>query len=533
MAIWGRLMNAISAGVRAYNEKALVPDSSFGWDDYAARLFRYFHYQTYSDNTVYSSLIPYAPTHRVNSKLYQHTRAIYNPVARQNQLIVSNVYQGGVDLETMTDGALPIKTDNDAVIDALRQLMKWSKLGQNLSLYVRWAALYGDCAIKVVDDRAGEKVRLELLHPGKIREAEFDEVGNVKSAIIEYERVDDPNVDSMRPARFGSSEDMRRMPYTYTEKITRDKFQTFKDGELFPFYADVGGNPVAEWDNEYGFVPLVIAHYANAGMKWGLNSFNSSLRKIDEINDAASLINDQVRKSVDLIWYVGGARSSGQLTLPDAERDEVPIIYGPDGSQPYPMVGNLPIADALSNLQNMLKELERDMPELALQSIRENGNLTAPGVRTGYSDAIGNIQNARKNLDPALASAMQMAISIGGFNRYDGFQSFTLESYERGDIDFDIRERPVIGDSLSKQERITALQSVGNASPAIQRLMLKELDYADKEIDDVIADNEAESRRKEQIDFGANDGNAVTDTMKRLGLDQSLAENEEPLAEAA
>ena len=149
MALWGRLMDAIQAGVRAYNEKALVPDESFGWDDYAARLFRYFHYQTYADNTVYSRLISYATTHRERSKLYQHTRAIYNPVARQNRLIVSNVYQGGIDLETMTDGALPIKTDNEAVTNALRQLMKWSKLGQSLSLYVRWAALYGDCAIKV------------------------------------------------------------------------------------------------------------------------------------------------------------------------------------------------------------------------------------------------------------------------------------------------------------------------------------------------------------------------------------------------
>ena len=531
-------MDAINAGIRTYNEKALVPDETFGWDEYAARLFRYFHYGSYHDNTVYSRLINYASTHRERSKLYQHTRAIYNPVARQNRLIVSNVYQGAIDLETMTDGAVPIKTDNDAGTEALRQVIKWSKLGQNLSLYVRWAALLGDVAIKVVDDRDREKVRLELLHPGKIRECEFDEVGNVKSVIIEYERVDDPEVAIMQPGRLHV--DRERRPYTYTEKITRDKFQTFKDGEPFAFYADAGGNLVPEWDNEYGFVPMVVAHYDNVGMKWGANAFYNSLRKIDEINDAASLINDQVRKSVNLMWYFAGVRQSSELsTATEADgtskKDKTPAIYGPEGSQPYPMIGNLPIADALANLQNMLGELERDMPELALQRIRENGNLTAPGVRTGYSDAIGNIQNARKNLDPALVSALQMAVSIGGFNRYDGFNGVTLDSYERGDLDFDIRERPVIGDSLSKQERITALQSVGNATPAIQRLMLKELDYADKEIDDVIADNTEEARRKEQIDFGANDGNAVTDTMKRLGLNQSLTdgEAEEPLAEAA
>ena len=272
MALWGRIMDAINAGIRTYNEKALVPDETFGWDEYAARLFRYFHYGSYHDNTVYSRLINYASTHRERSKLYQHTRAIYNPVARQNRLIVSNVYQGAIDLETMTDGALPIKTDNDAVTEALRQVIKWSKLGQNLSLYVRWAALLGDVAIKVVDDRDREKVRLELLHPGKIRECEFDEVGNVKSVIIEYERVDDPEVAIMQPGRLHV--DRERRPYTYTEKITRDKFQTFKDGEPFAFYADAGGNLVPEWDNEYGFVPMVVAHYDNVGMKWGANAFS-------------------------------------------------------------------------------------------------------------------------------------------------------------------------------------------------------------------------------------------------------------------
>lgn len=528
-------MSAINAGIQTYNERAFVPIEEYGWDTYEGRLHRYFHFQSYLDNTVYSRLIPYANTHRERSKLYQHTRAIYNPVKRQNNLIVSNVYQGAIDLETMTDGALPIKTDNDAVLDALRQVIKWSRLGQSLSQYVRWASLYGDCAIKVVDDKAAQKVRLELLHPGKIRECEFDEVGNVKSAIIEYERVDDANVETMRPMRFGSAEQGQRTPYTYTEKITRDKFETFKNGEPFAFYTDANGNGLTEWDNEYGFVPLVVAHYDTAGTKWGVNSFYSSLRKIDEINDAASLINDQVRKSVNLMWYFAGVRQSSELsaTTGAEAKDKIPAIYAPEGSQPYPMIGNLPINDALANLQNMLNELERDMPELALQRIREGSALTAPGVRTGYSDAIGNIQNARKNLDPALVSALQMATSIGGYNRYEGFQSFTLDSYQRGDIDFDIRERPVIGDSLSKQERITALQGVADKPPTIQRLILKELDYADSDIDEVVAETEAKAREQQALDFGANDGDAVTDTMRRLGLNQQLTEEQQALAEAA
>lgn len=532
MAMWSRLMNAITTGIRAYNENALVPDEYYGWDEYAARLFRYWHYQTYLDNTVYSQLTGYAALYRDRNKLYQSIRPVYNPVARQNNLIVSNVYQGAIDTQTITDGALPVKTDNPAVLDALRQVIRWSKLGEALSLYVKYAALYGDCGIKVIDDRASRKVRVELVHPSKIRDVERDAVGNVKSAIIEYARTDDANLDAVSPSRFGVNAVQPGLSYTYTEKITSDTrqvggsqpgmFQTFRDGEPYAYYTDANGTPISEWQNDYGFVPLVIAHYSNSGMKWGTNSFYASVRKIDEINDAASLINDQVRKSVNPMWYFSGVAQADELKPSSTARDKIPAIYGPEGSQPHAMIMNLPIADALANLQNMLNELERDMPELSLQRIREGGSLTAPGVRSAYSDAIGNIQNARKALDPALVAALQMAISIGGYNGYDGFESFSLDSYARGDLDFDIRERPVINDSLSKQERIIALQGISAQPSEIQRLMLRELDYPERDIDAVIAETETIAQQAQGVNFGAADGAAVTDTLQRLGLDQSL-----------
>lgn len=495
-------MNAIRAGVNTYRREYLVPLEQYDWDDYYARLFRYYHYETYFLNTVYTSLINYATTHKNKEGLYRSTRGIYNPVSRQNDLLASYVYGGAIDMERLESGAIPVTTDNEALVPALTNVMKWSKWGENKTLYVRWGARLGDVGLWVVDDRERQKVRLEVVHPAKIREVELDDVGNVKAAILEYERTDTTPVDDLQPGR----ENVRaEKSYVYTLKVNKERFQTFKDGELYPFYNDANGNPLAEWDNEYGFVPLVMAHHKQTGLRYGANSFHNALRKIDEINDAASLINDQVRKSVNVIWWAAGVRQRSELTATtedtdgNARKDAVPMIYAPDGSQPHAMIANLPIDQALGNLREMLMELERDMPELALQRIREaGGTMTAPGVRSGYSDAIGRIEEARGLYDDAMTRALQMAVSMGGYNRYEGFESFNLDSYDSGDLDFYIKERPVIADQLTKLERVNMLQGASSASPAFQKLILKELEFDDQTIEETLAKAEAEKQAQTQ-----------------------------------
>lgn len=472
-------MNGIRAGWSAYNggtynPAALSPDDPAAWDSYSARQFRYAHYDHYFSNTVYTALS--AAGHRTREKLYKHIRAIYNPVARQNDLIVSAVYGGGIDLEHLTGGAIPLVYDNPALTNALRQTFIWSRFGELKSLYVRTGALYGDVVLKVVDEPSREKVRLEVLAPQVIRDIALDSVGNVKSVTIEYLMTDSDG-----------------HPFVYTEIIDGTRFQTFKDGNPFAFQTDLDGRPVSAWDNPYGFVPVVLVGHKATGRRWALNAFGHALRKIDEINDLASLINDQVRKSVNTMWYFAGVRAPSELQSTADDRDALPAVYGPIDSQPHAMIADAPIGDALSALREMLLELERDMPELALQRIREQGgSFSAPGVRSAYSDAVGRIQETRGNYDHALVRALQMAVSIGGFRGYAGFERFTLDSYARGDIDLSVKDRPVIGDSLSMMERLDALARLTGQPPAIQRLMLRELDYGEREIAAVVAQSAPE-----------------------------------------
>lgn len=488
-----------SAFSNTYNGRALVPGEEFGWDRYEARLFRYYNNAAYYNATIYSSLNRWSSVHQAQLGLYRHIRSIYNPVQRQNDLLVSYVYGGSLDTEDLSSGAIPIATDHTQLITPLKQIFTWSRFGELKSLYIRWGAQFGDVALKVVDDRVKQKIRLEVLHPGKIREAQFDAVGNITSISIEYQKLEDPPLP--QPGLAGLFKPASLKFYVYTEMIDvvngRTRFRTFKDGEPFAYFADESGALVPEWYEDWGFVPVVLAQHKDTGLHWGASSFHGSLRKIDEVNDFASHLNDQVRKSVNALWYFAGVQSQDELVTNDGSqtRDQTPAIYGPEGSRPYPMITNLPIDQGLNVLAKMLEELENDLPELGFQSTQQvTRAMTAAEVRARNSAGIGRIQEARGNYDHALVRALQMGISVGANNGYEGFAGFTLDSYAQGDLDFSIKDRPVVDDSLPLSEELTSLATVGSQPPEIQRLMLSKMSYSKKEIDTVV--NAAEQQQQ-------------------------------------
>lgn len=458
-SFWGRLVSAITAGSRTawatFQQENLIPDAALGWNDRSARILRYWFFNAHYHNAAYANLrnaVANVAQYKQDKGLYKHIRGVYNPASRQADLYVAKVYGGSLDLEKLTDGAVPIAKASDELRDAIRQAWLWSNWGTRKSLYVRWGSVLGDVALKIVDDRRRRKVRMEVVHPGKIADVVLDDAGNVKFVAIEYERTDEAT----------------NKVYVYREEIDKEHFATYKDDEPCAFYEDAQGKMVSKWRNEYGFVPLVLAKHKDVGLTWGLNSFGgNALSKIDEINDAASLLNDQVRKAIVPLWYIAGARGPSELDASTDKRDEIPALYGPEGSVPHPLIANVDIGAALENVSSMLRELERDMPELALHRLRESGNLTAPGVRAGYSDAIDRIVEVRGNYDDALRRAQQMAVAIGGYNNYANMERFGLGSYEAGNLDHYIADRPVIEDALSLQEKVEVLIQTGAPQEAV------------------------------------------------------------------
>jgi len=465
-------MNAAHMAVLAFNEKALIPTDNFDWDDYQSRLFRYALSEAYYNNIAYRNISTFSARLKASSDLYKHVRGIYNPVYRLVEAYTSKVYGGQLDFEDLSRGAIPITMASDELKGAIRQLWLWSNWRIQKSLYVREGSQLGDVFLKVVDEPVKEKVRLEVLHPGKVKEADFDAVGNITRAHIEYERSDDG-----------------KNWYKYGEIITPDSYETLKQDK--PFNYDDGEGTSSKWANPYGFVPLRLVKHKDMGQTFGANAFHGQMGKIDEVNDSASLLNDQVRKAINLVWYFAGVARSSDLDVTTPDKDQLPAIYGPIDSQPYPMIGNVDLTAAGVNIERLLGELERDMPELAMHRLRDAGNPTAPGIKAGYSDAIDRFTEAQGVYDDGLIAAQKMAVTIGGVRKYKGFEAFNIDSYDNGDLEHFINPRPIVEDELSKSEKITAL----NTAKVPVWLILRELDYDQETIDEVVEFQEEQDQK--------------------------------------
>lgn len=500
------IRSALEAYAR-YDERDQSPNRE-RWGDYSARLSRYALADAYYFNTAYSTISALAISMREVNSLYRYTRGIYNPVYRLVQTLANFGYGGPVDVMTFEGGTLPLDFANKSLLPALRNTFQWSRLAQTKMHFARSLCRYGDAFWKVAVSLPSEanpsgRVRLELLPAAFVRRVSYNSVGDITAITIEYMAQDEqphkPTPVSQTP--FTDVVDTLRSannrPYVKTEIITKQRWETYRDGELYayPENVDPSGKALAEWDNPYGFVP--VAHGAfetSSDGFWGVSAFGGgALVKINEANDLASLTDDQIRKTVEPIMLIKGGNQA-RLELELRGKDEVPYVNVPKDVNIDWLLATLDVAGSMAALEGIIAELERDLPELSLAKIRDMGNMTAPGVLAGFGDAIARVKNLRINGDDAMVRGLQMGLTMGGVHGVQGFEGITQESYDAGDLALEIAERPVISDVLSKVERVTAMAQVANLPPALMRVVLRELDVDQETIDAVVDDSEATAR---------------------------------------
>jgi hypothetical protein len=210
-----------------------------------------------------------------------------------------------------------------------------------------------------------------------------------------------------------------------------------------------------------------------------VNAYHNVLPKIDDVSDLASALNDYLRRAMNPRWAAIGvdepkkdANGESKVNTKVSKRDDESIIYVPKPDGKFQsLVHPVDVAAALANIEAQMKEIKEDLPQLALADIRASGNLTAPGVEAGYSEAIDLITESNGNLDDCLIRAVQMGVSIGALRRYKGFTAFDIGSYDRGDLAFYIKEREVIEDKLSALEKQQAWQASGAPAQKLWELL--------------------------------------------------------------
>ena len=454
MAFWSRIMNAGLAANAAFRESYFDAQTSktelYDWASYEARVQRYALLWAYVQGNPYQqALHGWSKGMKVAYGLYKYTRAIYNPAYELASFYRANVWGGVLDSDA-GDGngrktSLPIiipekNKKHEALRTAISTLWRASNWRARRNIVPYYGAGMGDVAIQVIDDPKRAAVYLKIIHPGNIEEVDLDPFGNVKGYTLSHERLDNKGKTAV-----------------FTETCERDGdriiYRIFKDGKPDSWgMVDEDGKPRNEWDEPYGFVPMVFISNKNFGNDYGMSEAFPKIQLLREIDDQGSKLNDQVRKMVDAPWLMAGVKQPKETpkitntepttNAPQPGRQEIPMFYGDVGATASALVTDLSITDTIENITKMQDTLEKAYPELALHRAR-SGNLAAETLRILQQDAAAKVIEYREVYDAALVNAHMMAITIGGIKGYDGYEAFGADSHDDGDLSHAIGDREV------------------------------------------------------------------------------------------
>lgn len=443
-------MTRFSAAYKAFNEPGLVTDPLYLEDvfaDFDQRRLRYAIFWNFYQNTAYRDINRWAREYKTRYGLYRYIRNVYNPAYRLGEFWKSHLWGGQLDAEA-GDGkeepsALPILTDNESLRPSIAQLWQWSGWQVNKDIATLHGSIFGDVVLQVVDDAPKEKVFIRLRHPGTIKDVEVDDYGNVKGYTIQEERANPGKLDQA---------------VTYTETAEREGdnvvYRTFLNDVPYPWNGEA-----AEWVQPYGFIPMVIIQHNNVGLDWGWSELQPLRSRIHEVDDLASKLDDQIRKTVDAPWLFAGVSKPAATPVtaetpltgaaaynrPEPGREEIPALYGPLGATATPLIAPLQIDQVAAHIQDLLADIEENHPELRLSKTdREaSGERSGKALREARRDVANKVHQRRAGYDDSLVRIQQMAVAIAGWRGYDDFRGFGLDSYSRGDLDHAIGERPV------------------------------------------------------------------------------------------
>lgn len=468
--------------VKAFRE-AYVTAGVIDADDFAdtdSRILRYEILWSMYENTAYRDVHSWAQGYRNQYGLYKYIRNIYNPAYRLGEFWKSMIWGGLLDDEAGGEGAIPIETKNDQLREALTVLWELSNWDINKDILTLRGSILGDFAIYIRDDFERGQVRMERLHPGSLKEIDMDARGFVKGYEIEEARILDGK------------------EVTYGEIAEREPgsdeifYTTLLDGSPYAWNGEA-----AEWSEPYGFVPLVVSQHNNVGLEWGWSEMHPGRSKFMEVDDLASKLHDHLRKTVDPVWLFSGmtdpsstpetTKSDATSDRPQPGREEIPALYSstPDANAKA-LVADLDIEATYGTINGLLKELERDYPELQMDIWTAQGDASGKALRVARQRAEVKVRQRRANYDSALVRAQQMAVAIGGMRGYEGFQGFGLESYSLGALDHVIIDRPVfaqdpLDDVEMKKEMWLAVKTAVEAGASLEGV-LTDMGMTDEEI---------------------------------------------------
>jgi hypothetical protein len=458
MSIWSRFMNAgwagLQTGIQTARRVFEDPECATREQSYQQQAMAYRLLWSYYNNSMFDSTARWlnAATYKSNYNLYRNIRLIYNPVRRLVDFYAGQLYPGVLseDGDELPDGvplAIPFSDDTDpALKDAVAQFWQWSNWQSKKAVEVRYGAALGSVLVEVVDDIQRRKVTADIVWPGFLWDLDLDSAGNVKAYTLEYQAYDDDQHEA----------------YTYRKEVDSQAFRYYRNGQEYDY-----GNGAAS-SNPYGFVPAIWIKHMDTGQDHGSPAIAGSLGKIDELNNLASHVHDQIHKVIGspvVLWTDSPIQNlfnkakrgaTADFAEPAADQESVLMLKGGTGGRMDSLAGNLSLSDSATYMDRLIGEIEQDHPELALyRELRSMSQVTGPAAARLVGDVASRIVEAQAAYDQANIKLFQMAVAISGFRANSGawgplnrqqakFTPFNLDSYERGDLDMAIMPRPLL-----------------------------------------------------------------------------------------
>lgn len=403
-------------------------------------------------------------SYRAAYNLYRNIRLLYNPTKRLVDFYAAQIYPGVLseDGSALPDGislAIPFSKDTSPELKAaIAQLWDWSGWQANKAVFVRYGAALGSVLVEVVDEMESGKVCMEVVWPGFVSGLDLDQAGNVKYYALEYDAYDE---------EYGM--------YRYRKVVNRQSIRYYRNDQAW----DYGNGAVVP--NVYGFVPAIWVRHQHTGSMHGSPAISGSLGKIDELNNLASHVHDQIHKIIGspmVLWSSGvmsnlfGNAKRGPTddeAQPSADQESVLMLKGPQGGHAESLAGNLDLAGVDSHVDRLIREIEKDHPELTFyDQLRQHTGGIGEEITRVFGDVTGLVLDAQSAYDRASISLFRMATAIAGMRANNGdwgsltpsqqkFLPFNLDSYARGNLNMAIAPRPLV--VPTKKERADERQS--------------------------------------------------------------------------
>lgn len=443
----------------------------------------------YQNNALYEQVSTYYATQEPRT-WQEALKPLRNPTYRCVEVYVAKLWGGPLDV------ALPIRTENERIIEPIEQIWKWSNWGSRKQRAARWLALYGDLFIKVaqptdVRGNFAPRVYFDLLDPQYVTDFDKDERG-----FLTYARIDVPRTRRVRDK---------------VESFTHTEVWDKRDGTYTLWEHDRGadedtarlGTPTQELAiRSFGidFIPIVHIMLRDVGEDRGQAAITPAIDKIDELNRVVTRLHQQLFRHNGVTW----ALQANQVG-PDGRPSPAPQLAGeedgqvrlgdetiarlPGNSSLTPLTPALHYGEHLAIANAHQSEIELDLPELAYYRIKELKASSGVAIRLELQDMIDKIEEARGNAYDGLARANAMALTIAQFSNL--FRD--LGTFEAGDFDHHFDAPEVIAntemDELEQRKaRAEALEIEQRVIPLPPVELLKQLDrYDQKRIDELVA----------------------------------------------